>query len=155
MRGRRRCDGHDTQRSHRITSLSQPGSFVIVPNPPVHAGFRATVGFLSGSGIAFRSACLVALALGVAPAAAPAEKRANYFNDPFLQVTRAIVDCPSQQGPMITEAEARTESAELERLVRDIDDVGAVINELAVKGRQMGIRRSHGSQAQEPRCPIC
>jgi osmotically-inducible protein OsmY len=133
----------------------------------------------------------------------PAEERANYFDDPFVQVTSAISDCPPQQGPMVTQAEMRTEAhsraergtrcfqsgrcrlpnsylydkeiiprvkkailadgrfsetsiwvegqrrrvslkgcvrtrAEvdaLERLVRNIDDVEAVINELVVKGR--------------------
>ena len=152
--------------------------------------------------LAMRGACLAALALGTT-AAHPAEKRANYFDDPFLEVTHAIADCPTPRGPMITEAEMRAEShvrtergtscylsgrcrlpnsylydreiiprvkkailaagryadtslwvegqrrwvwlkgcvrtraerAALERLVRDIDDVEAVINELAVKGR--------------------
>jgi len=39
-----------------------------------------------------------------------AEKRANYFNDPFLQVTRGIADCPVPEGPMITEAEMSTQA---------------------------------------------
>jgi hypothetical protein len=38
-----------------------------------------------------------------------AEKRANYFNDPFLQVTKGMADCPVPEGPMITEAEMRTQ----------------------------------------------
>ena len=43
------------------------------------------------------------------------EPRANYFNDPFLQATGAIRDCPVPEGPLITreemqrEAHARTE----------------------------------------------
>ena len=57
-----------------------------------------------------RSLCLAALALGVSTAAMPAEERANYFADPFLQVTSAISDCPPQQGPMITQAEMRAEA---------------------------------------------
>jgi osmotically-inducible protein OsmY len=137
------------------------------------------------------------------PMAAAAEERANYFDDPFLQVTSAIADCPPQQGPLITQAEmraqahtraergtscyqsgrcrlsnaylydkeiiprvkkailadgrfaqssiwvegrrrwvwlkgcvrTRSEAAALERLVRNIDDVESVINELVVRKR--------------------
>ena len=58
----------------------------------------------------FRSFCVIVLALGVSTAAVPAEQRANYFDDPFLQVTNAISDCPPQQGPLITQAEMRAES---------------------------------------------
>ena len=36
--------------------------------------------------------------------------RANYFNDPFVQVTHALQNCPKQEGPKITEAEMRAES---------------------------------------------
>ena len=36
--------------------------------------------------------------------------RANYFNDPFVQVTAALPACPKQEGPKITEAEMRAES---------------------------------------------
>ena len=39
-----------------------------------------------------------------------AENRANYFNDPFLQVTNGIVDCPVPEGPMITQAEMRIQA---------------------------------------------
>jgi hypothetical protein len=155
------------------------------------------------SAAAFACRCLMVLALGGSTAAMPAEQRANYFDDPFLQVTSAIADCPPQQGPLITQAEMRAQShgraergtscflsgrcrlpnaylydkeiiprvkkailadgrfsetsiwvegqrrwvwlkgcvrthAErdaLEGLVRNIDDVEAVINELVVKGR--------------------
>jgi osmotically-inducible protein OsmY len=137
------------------------------------------------------------------PMAAAAEERANYFDDPFLQVTSAIADCPPQQEPLITQAEmraqahtraergtscyqsgrcrlpnaylydkeiiprvkkailadgrfaqssiwvegrrrwvwlkgcvrTRSEAAALERLVRNIDDVESVINELVVRKR--------------------
>jgi len=65
------------------------------------------------------AAALLFAALGVyaliAPAAAatlspaPAE-RANRFDDPFLQVTGAIADCPPQSGPLITESEMRAEA---------------------------------------------
>jgi hypothetical protein len=40
----------------------------------------------------------------------PREQPANHFNDPFLQATRAIVDCPPQPGPLITLAEMRAQS---------------------------------------------
>ena len=65
------------------------------------------------------AAALLFAALGVyaliRPAAAAAmtpaaEERANRFDDPFLQVTNAIPDCPPQHGPMITEAEMRAEA---------------------------------------------
>lgn len=43
-------------------------------------------------------------------AAMAQEERANYFNDPFLQVTAAIASCPKQEGPKITPGEMRAES---------------------------------------------
>jgi hypothetical protein len=49
------------------------------------------------------AACLCAL-----PAAA--EERANFFNDPFLQVTNAIADCPVPPGPAITRAEMEAQA---------------------------------------------
>jgi hypothetical protein len=55
-----------------------------------------------------RALALAALALGASTAALAAEERANYFDDPFLQVTGAIADCPTPQGPLITQAEMRT-----------------------------------------------
>ena len=36
--------------------------------------------------------------------------KANYFNDPFVQVTSALPTCPQQEGPRITEAQMRAES---------------------------------------------
>jgi len=39
-----------------------------------------------------------------------ADKRANYFNDPFVQVTDGIADCPVPKGPMITEAEMKAQA---------------------------------------------
>jgi putative Ca2+/H+ antiporter (TMEM165/GDT1 family) len=68
------------------------------------------------------TAALLFAALGVyalvAPAAAaaatttplPPDARANRFDDPFVQVTNAIADCPPQSPPMITEAEMRAEA---------------------------------------------
>lgn len=34
-----------------------------------------------------------------------AETPANYFNDPFLQVTSGIADCPVPEGPLISKTE--------------------------------------------------
>src|SRR2546430_15935726 len=56
-----------------------------------------------------------ALLLGAMAAAliggpALAEKRANYFNDPFLRVNKGIADCPVTKGTMITEAEMRIQA---------------------------------------------
>ena len=56
------------------------------------------------------SAGLILAALLVPASASASEDRANRFNDPFLQVTGAIADCPPQRGPMITEAEMRAQS---------------------------------------------
>ena len=54
---------------------------------------------------------LVAPSAAAATHAPPApEARANRFDDPFLQVTSAIPDCPAQSPPMITEAEMRAEA---------------------------------------------
>ena len=131
------------------------------------------------------------------------EARRNYFDDPFVQVTAGMPDCPPQEGPRITLAEANAQahyrserglrcyqsgqcrlpnaymydkeiiprvkqailfdgrfgdtsvwaegqrrwvwlkgcvrtpeqSRQLERLVRNIDDVEAVVNELVVRGK--------------------
>jgi hypothetical protein len=41
---------------------------------------------------------------------AAAEERANFFDDPFLQLTGAIKECPVPEGPKITQAEMRAES---------------------------------------------
>ncbi|MFZ6875142.1 BON domain-containing protein [Undibacterium sp. Di27W] len=38
------------------------------------------------------------------------EIRSNYFNDPFLNVTAAIKDCPVPAGPMLNGAQARAEA---------------------------------------------
>lgn len=38
------------------------------------------------------------------------EARTNYFNDPFLQVSDGIKDCPVPEGPLYTEAQARAEA---------------------------------------------
>ncbi|APW39097.1 transporter [Rhodoferax koreense] len=38
------------------------------------------------------------------------EQPANHFNDPFLQVTSAIADCPPEPGPLITLAQQQAEA---------------------------------------------
>ena len=53
---------------------------------------------------------LGAMAAALIGGPALGEKRANYFNDPFLQVTRGIADCPVPEGPMIAEAEMRIQA---------------------------------------------
>ena len=91
---------------------------MLLANVPV-----VLIGKAASAKIPFKSvrtaAALLFAALGVyaliAPAAAAAvtpasEERGNRFNDPFLQVTDSIADCPPQSGPMITEAEMRAEA---------------------------------------------
>jgi hypothetical protein len=56
-----------------------------------------------------RLCCIGALALAFgAPAQAAGE--ANYFNDPFLQVTGAIADCPPQHPMVFSQAELQGEA---------------------------------------------
>jgi hypothetical protein len=52
------------------------------------------------------------LALAASPPAGAAEERANYFDDPFVQVTGAIAHCPVPPGPQITRKEMRIEAHE-------------------------------------------
>ena len=54
----------------------------------------------------------LAALLACLPLALPsqAEDRANHFNDPFLQLTQGMPDCPVPEGPLLTEAEARTQA---------------------------------------------
>jgi hypothetical protein len=53
---------------------------------------------------------VAALALGASTSAMPAEERAHYFDDPFVQVTGAIPDCPPQQRSTFTKDEMRAEA---------------------------------------------
>jgi hypothetical protein len=53
---------------------------------------------------------LAVLLSASAAASADEEERANFFNDPFLQVTNAIPSCPKQEGPLITRAQMRAET---------------------------------------------
>jgi hypothetical protein len=41
---------------------------------------------------------------------ARAQERKNFYNDPFLQVTNALKNCPAPETPRLTEEEIRTES---------------------------------------------
>jgi hypothetical protein len=52
----------------------------------------------------------LAAALMFAAGPASAEERANYFNDPFIQVTNGIPSCPVPEGPLITEAQRREQA---------------------------------------------
>ncbi len=65
------------------------------------------------------SLCMAMLC--TAGSAAADEPRRNVFDDPFVQLTRA-------QGCVGSDAESQA----LEALVRGIDDVELVVNELAV-----------------------
>lgn len=52
----------------------------------------------------------LAVALSVCASHTAAEEKANYFNDPFLQVTSGIAGCPVPPGPEITRAEMRAQA---------------------------------------------
>ncbi|MFZ6778252.1 BON domain-containing protein [Undibacterium sp. Ji83W] len=54
-------------------------------------------------------ALMAVLALCANPAMSD-EARSNYFNDPFLKITQFISDCPAPEGPLLTEAQARSEA---------------------------------------------
>lgn len=57
-----------------------------------------------------RPLCVAVFALGAATSAMSTEERASYFDDPFLQVTSAIPDCPPQQRSTFTKEEMRAEA---------------------------------------------
>jgi hypothetical protein len=52
----------------------------------------------------------VATLLLTSVAALAAEERSNYFDDPFLRVTRGIASCPVPEGPLITLSEMRAQA---------------------------------------------
>jgi hypothetical protein len=60
-------------------------------------------------GIALKTAG-AALLLLVSALPLGAEEKANYFDDPFLQVTTGISACPVPPGPEITQAEMRAQA---------------------------------------------
>lgn len=51
------------------------------------------------------TACLFAVTAALGSAAA--QDRRNVFDDPFLQATSAVADCPPPEGPLVTPAEVR------------------------------------------------
>ena len=53
---------------------------------------------------------LMALTIACIPCHGLAEERSNLFNDPFLQVTSGIANCPVPRGPEITRAEMLAQS---------------------------------------------
>jgi hypothetical protein len=64
---------------------------------------------MKNSSLARRTACLAWLLVVAPPALAqpqqgPQERR-NYFDDPFLQATSAMGDCPVPEGPLMTRQE--------------------------------------------------
>jgi len=52
-----------------------------------------------------RVAVLTGMCLGAALQSALAQERANFFNDPFVQASGAIAQCPVPEGPRITREE--------------------------------------------------
>jgi hypothetical protein len=58
---------------------------------------------------AARGLLLLTIAVAAVADAAPTEERANFFDDPFLQVTSGIAGCPVPEGPMITATEMRAQ----------------------------------------------
>lgn len=59
---------------------------------------------------ALRSLQIGILAIACTASPAHSEERANFFNDPFIQITSGIADCPVPEGPKITRAEMLAQS---------------------------------------------
>ncbi|NMM91917.1 transporter [Rhodococcus sp. SRB_17] len=57
-----------------------------------------------------RAVRAVALALAVVACAAVAQERRNYFNDPFMQLTLAIAQCPVPPGPEVSLSEMQAQA---------------------------------------------
>ncbi|WP_426305874.1 BON domain-containing protein [Acidovorax facilis] len=53
------------------------------------------------------AATVLLTSLALAQVAGNAAPRSNAFNDPFVQVTSAVPQCPVPEGPLYTEAEVR------------------------------------------------
>ena len=66
-----------------------------------YPSYRSLWALLGGSAMALCAAG------GAAQAPADGPPRTNAFNDPFVQVTSAIPQCPVPEGPLYTEAEVR------------------------------------------------
>ena len=58
----------------------------------------------------FQAIACWSLVLFAANAKGANEARSNYFDDPFVQVTHAISDCPVPEGPEITDAEMKAQA---------------------------------------------
>ena len=67
----------------------------------LYPSYRSLCALLGGSAMALCAAG------GAAQAPADGPARTNAFNDPFVQVTHAIAECPVPEGPLYTEAEVR------------------------------------------------
>jgi hypothetical protein len=61
---------------------------------------------------ALRAIALPAAVVGLTSAVAQTsgEPRTNFFNDPFIQATSALKNCPAPEGPLYTAAEARAQA---------------------------------------------
>ena len=57
-----------------------------------------------------RSAIVATSMIAVLANWASAESLKNHYNDPFVQLTSAIIACPQPRGPFMMEAEARAEA---------------------------------------------
>lgn len=67
----------------------------------LYPSYRSLRALLGGPAMAL---CAAGVA---AQASADGPPRTNAFNDPFVQVTHAIAQCPVPEGPLYTEAEVR------------------------------------------------
>ena len=67
----------------------------------LYPSYRSLCALLGGSAMALCAAG------GAAQAPADGPPRTNAFNDPFVQVTHALAQCPVPEGPLYTEAEVR------------------------------------------------
>lgn len=56
-----------------------------------------------------RSSVLTGM-IAIAPTVIAAETLKNHYNDPFVQVTKAVAACPQPRGPFMTEREAQAEA---------------------------------------------
>jgi hypothetical protein len=62
------------------------------------------------AGHAAAALLLGAFALASSAPAVAQDERRNYFDDPFVQVTAGLADCPVPQGPLLTAQEARAQA---------------------------------------------
>ncbi len=80
---------------------------LVIPMPSVCCSGQQTP---LSSIVAGRLALIALLLAGLPRAIAAEVERANYFDDPFVQVTAAIAGCPPQHGPTITKDEMRSQA---------------------------------------------